>query len=114
MQEPAPHVSPSVLRLQLRVSVRATMAQDPPPHSRSVTVRDWVPLSPHMPPKPEQVPHGPLIDAPQPSPSVFREQERSSVPSDRTQSPAEQRKVVVDRLWVPASSHVSPKEPQAP
>lgn len=74
-----PHELPSVLRVHEPVSVLTESPQLPPAHTRSVRVRERVPLSPHGSAKPPQEPHTPNVVPPHDVPSVDRVQPRSSV-----------------------------------
>ena len=56
VSSPAPQLSPSVSREQLRLSMRSKLRQSASRQNHSVTVRDCVPLSPHSLPKPLQAP----------------------------------------------------------
>lgn len=63
--EVMPQGSPSVVREQPRVSIVARLTHVPASQTRSVTVRDWVPVVSQSPPKPPQLPQGPSVGVPQ-------------------------------------------------
>jgi len=67
-----PHVVPFVLRVQACVCVVVLDEQDPPLHVYVVTVRDCVPLLPHVPLKPPHALQGPTFVVPHVVPFVLR------------------------------------------
>ena len=78
--------------MQAWVSPTDASLQVPPPQTRSVQVRDWVPLVAHSSAKPPQAPHPGHDRLPQLAPSVLgREQAPDSVDVDSTHMPDAQR-----------------------
>lgn len=103
----APHASPSVSRVHIRVSSVELVTQAPPAQTGVRTERVWVPLSPHV---PENPPHGPQSSrstAPQDSPSVGRAHPAVSVSTTMIlwQPPPMHTGVVTVRDREPMSLH---------
>jgi len=107
-----PQLLPVVLREQLPVSVDALLPQEPPPHTRVVTVRLREPDSSHVESNPPQLDHEPVLVLPQLTPSVPRLHARVSVTVVASHAPLPQARVVTARVCVPVRSQVDENPPQ--
>lgn len=107
-----PQLLPSVSRMQASVCVLVFEPQVPELQVRVVSVRERVPDSPHVPLKPVQLLHAPVVGESQVLPSVSRAQLRDSESGSCTQLPARHTERVTPRVSVPTSPQAPAKPPQ--
>jgi len=108
-----PHDVPFVFRVHPCVCVVVLAEHEPPLQVYVVTVRDCVPLFPHVPLNPPQAPHEPYCVVPQEVPFVFRVHASVSVVVVATHEPLLHAYVETLRVRVPALPHVPLNPPQA-